>query len=212
MHNHRVLVLLMLFVMTSAHAEYFGLPGGRSADLSRMPDSSVEFGFVTGDIPTEFDEADYQNIGGRFNYRTASEWMVYFDIGLSEIEDFDGTPFGIGAFYQMDGVFDGADFAIKGSYHTGSFDENNREIDVDAIAVEGVFSGREPVGNNNMTWYANLGIHRLKAEADGGNSDSETEFGFGGGVVIPSDKGELFAGVDLIDEISFGIGYRYFLQ
>jgi len=42
--------------------------------------------------------------------------------------------------------------------------------------------------------------------------DTENELGFGGGVVLPVGPGEAYAGVDLIDELQFGLGFRYFVQ
>jgi len=203
------ILISLLAIATPIHAEYFGLPNGRSADLDKLPGSSIEVGFATGDIP---DDADYQNFGGRFNYLASPGTMLFFDLGLAEIEEFDGNLFGIGVFFEIDGVFTSADFALKGSYHTGSLDEDRFELDIDTISVEGLFSGREPISTNGMTWYGNVGVHRLKSEVNDANSNSETEFGFGGGIIIPSKSGELFAGIDLIDEISFGFGYRYFLQ
>lgn len=192
-----------------AHAEYFGLASGRTADLGRLPDVSVEAGVMIGDIY----DFDYQQIGARINYRIDPLLMVYGDFGLTDIEDADGNTFGVGAFYVMEGIFEGSDFALKGSYHRGSVDEDGFETDLDAITVEGLFSGREPFGaNDNLRWYANVGIHRLSSDSEGGSDDSETEFGFGGGVVVPTAQGEFYVGLDLIDEMTFGGGFRYFLQ
>jgi len=39
----------------------------------------------------------------------------------------------------------------------------------------------------------------------------ETEFGFGAGLVKAMDFGEVYFGVDLIDELTFGGGFRYHL-
>ena len=81
--------------------------------------------------------------------------------------------------------------------------------------MEALISGREPIADNGLMWYANIGLHRLTADvggAFGGGSDTDNEFGFGGGVILPMGVGEVYAGADLIDELQFGVGYRYFLQ
>ena len=212
MKTTRTLLLGGLVAAASlpAQAEYFGLASGRTADLTLLPDVSVEAGVMIGDF---FDD-DYQYIGARINYRVDPTLMVYGDFGLNEVEDFEGNTFGIGAFYIMDGIFEGSDFALKGSYHRGSTEnDDDFEVDVDGISVEGVFSGREAFGaNDNLRWYANIGIHRLSIDPERGDDDSETEFGFGGGVVVPAASGQFYVGLDLIDEMTFGGGFRYFLQ
>ena len=58
-------------------AEPLGLLNGRSADVSRSPDRSVEFGAMFGDVG----EADYTFFGGRFNYKLNPQTVVYADLG-----------------------------------------------------------------------------------------------------------------------------------
>jgi len=175
-----ITIVAMLLTSAQAHAEYLGFPTGRSADISTAPTSSFEVGFVTGDLG----DASFQNIGGRFNLRTSEELIVFFDVVQAEVEDADGL-------------------------HTVELeDEFNREGDFDVLAIEGLFSG-EKIGESNLRWYANLGIHTLEIE----DTDfDETELGFGGGVVSDTSFGEFYAGVDLIDELTFGFGIRYHLQ
>jgi len=200
-----ITIVAMLLTSAQAHAEYLGFPTGRSADISTAPTSSFEVGFVTGDLG----DASFQNIGGRFNLRTSEELIVFFDVVQAEVEDADGLGFGAGVIYQIPGLTKTNDFAIKLSYHTVELeDEFNREGDFDVLAIEGLFSG-EKIGESNLRWYANLGIHTLEIE----DTDfDETELGFGGGVVSDTSFGEFYAGVDLIDELTFGFGIRYHLQ
>lgn len=208
MYKSRVLVACgaLACLAGPAQAEYFGLPNGRAADLSTLPDTSVEAGFVTGDVG----EAEYQHIGARVNYRLDPQIMLYGDVGQSEIEDADGTTFGIGAYYQTEGIFPSIDFTVKGSFHLGEL-KDDADFDVDAISFEGLFSGQDPIGESDLRWYANVGIHRLAIDAPG-SDDSETDIGFGGGVFTSVGSGQLYGGIDLIDEITFGVGYRYFLN
>ena len=59
-----------------------------------------------------------------------------------------------------------------------------------------------------MRTSACIGRPPISGESD----DSETELGFGGGIVIPNASGEFYLGIDIIDEMIFGGGFRYFLQ
>ncbi|MEE9332486.1 MAG: hypothetical protein V3U65_00150 [Granulosicoccaceae bacterium] len=184
---------------TSATAEIAGLQNGRSADLNNLPDSSIELGINFGDI----DDFDYQYLGARYNYRLSPQLMAYADLGTMKIEDTDEIGFGIGAFYMLQDVLANADTAVKFSYHTVGGD-----IDVNAIALEAIVSGRNGLGSNpDLQWYGNFGISRLS-----GNGNSDTELLFGGGVVHPTQSGEVMVGLDHIDGLLFRIGYRHFLQ
>ena len=206
--------LICLSGIAPAHAEFLGLMNGRLVGAAGLPDRSVEAGLVIGEIG---EEQDYQYFGARFNYRASPELMLYGDIGQTEIEfsvDASGVGFGFGAFYIVEGIFSGSDFAVKGSYHTVEVeaDEGEGEADLSGIVIEGVLSGREGFGaNGNLGWYANAGMHRLSSDVDG-DDDTDTEIGFGGGIVIPSDAGEFYVGLDIIDEMTFGGGFRYFLN
>ena len=194
---------LTLLASAQIHAEYFGLPNGRSADLSSMPAKSVEAGFVTGDLA----DVSYQGFGIRFNALVSPDSMFYFDINQTEIEDADGTILGIGFFYQLEGLLQNTDTAIKGAFHDGKVKQDGfRDLKGKTISVEALFSGKK-MGESNLRWYGNVGIHKF----DFDNYD-ETEIGFGGGVFMPTSFGEFFAGADMIDELTFGAGVRYFLQ
>ncbi len=200
-----IVTVITLFSNAQVHAEYFGFPTGRSANIASLPSSSVEAGVLTGDIG----EASYQSFGARFNVRTSDEVMLYVDLVQAEIEDFDGLAYGAGFFYQVKGVTKANDFAVKVSYHTGTLDESdtNREADGNVLSIEGLFSGQK-IGESNLRWYANFGIHKFDFEDD----YDDTELGFGGGVFTDTSFGEFYAGIDLIDEMTFGLGVRYHLQ
>ena len=197
------------FCATTVQAEYLGLLSGRSANPGNMMDLSVELGFVTGDLG----DADYQNIGARVNYRVSPELVVFGDVGISEFGQTDGTPFGLGAIYFLSNqrISDNLDIAGKVSYHTGDFDFSGVSGDISGLSLEVLFSGQEPISANGMGWYANVGFHRLTVDF-GPADDSSNELGLGGGLVMPVGPGEAYAGIDFIDELTFGIGFRYFVQ
>lgn len=195
-----MLVCCGLLFSSLGHAEFLGSANGRTADLTRLPDFSLELSFNTGD----FSFLDYRNIGLRANYRFSPGIMLFGDIGLAEVGREDAVGLGAGLFYQLDGLFENIDAAVKASYHIGDF---GRFIDLDILALEFLISGLEPVSSNGLMWYANVGIHR-----NDGGLFSDTDFGFGGGVVLPVSSGEAFLGLDLIDEITFSLGYRYFFN
>ena len=77
----------------------------------------------------------------------------------------------------------------------------------EAVVMELLFSGRRTAGQRGMRWYGNVGVR-----ADLGDSNDDTRFTFGGGVVLPWRTGELYGGADMIDELQFGIGYRHFID
>ena len=214
MTTHRPVALaaaaLTLAAATPVQAEFYGLMNGRSVGRDALPDMSVEGGVVLGDLG----EVDYRYIGARLNYRASPELMLYGDLGQTDVDigdGADGIGFGVGGYYVVDGVFTTTDFAIKASYHTvGLEDDDGDEADFTALVLEAIVSGREGLGaSGNIGWYANAGIHRLDFDDVG---DDDTELGFGGGFVFPSEAGEFYVGLDIIDEMVFGGGFRYFLN
>lgn len=197
-----ILFVHFLVSIPTAHAEYFGLPTGRGADISAMADKSVELGFVTGDIA----DVSYEGYGFRFNFKASPDLIVFGDIGKGEVSDDDGTLFGAGFLYQIRGVTKTNALAFKGTYHKANPDDDEGGDDPTILTVEVVLSG-DKIGESDLSWYFNGGIHKF----DVGNYD-DTEIGFGGGIFMPTSFGEFYAGMDLIDEITFGLGVRYFLQ
>ena len=195
-----LLLCIGMFVTLPVHAELFGLANGRSADITNAPERSIEGGVALGD----FFDADYTHFGLRYNHKTRPQLMFFGNLGLSEVGSEDGLSFGIGAFYQLHGLLSNQDVAVKGVINRADGDND----DVTGISIEGLVSGRQGFGvNGNIGWYGNIGLHRFS-----GGGDSETEIGIGGGVTFPASNGEVFAGIDLIEDLIFGGGYRYYLQ
>lgn len=185
---------------TSVFAEFFGMPNGRSANIASQADRSVEAGFVTGD----FGDFSYQHLGGRFNFKFSPDAILYVDAGSSEIEDADGMILGAGIFYQIQGLMAGFDTAVRAGFHTGDVAmSGGRDVDVSQINLEAIISGTN-LGESDFGWYFNVGVHKVELD-----DDDESEFGFGGGVVLPITVGEFYFGADLIDELIFGGGVRY---
>lgn len=200
-----VVLFAALFTSGPSHAEFFGMLSGRSADLSSMPDVSVEGGYLNGKLV----ELDYTSFGSRLNYRVSPEMMVHFDGAQVELGVADGNAFGFGVFYQLKDILESSDVTLKASYHSVKV-ENDRgeEGEGKIMAIQALFSGKAS-SSSELSWYANIGMHRMELEDDG---EKENEVGFGGGLIMPTSFGEAFAGVDVIDETVFGIGFRYFLQ
>lgn len=194
-------------------ADILGLVNGRSANLDNMEDMSVEGG-------ANF-SSDVTNFAGRFNYKLSQDLLLFGDLGMyNEESDFfgfkveaDGIVFGVGAYYYLRSVelLENTDFAVKGSYHTGSLEFKNCstgcEFDTSEIAIEGIISG-DQVASTSFGWYANVGLHIVGAKADGESTDDK-ELLIGGGVVGPLSFGDWYAGVDLVDGVLFGAGVRY---
>ncbi len=193
---------LLLVFIAPAHAEYFGLPNGRSALLSTTPDLSIEAGLGSGDLGA----ADYDHFGLRVNYRVTPGIIAFADIGTGDIGAFSGTPFGVGFFYQLQDLISNMDSSLKFSYHDGTFDFGGFDLSVDVISLELLVSGREALSDSGLKWYANVGFHRISS------GQTDNELGFGGGVILPVPNGEAYFGLDFIDGTTFGLGYRYFIR
>lgn len=209
---------LTVAVSSVALAEPYGLLNGRSADLSRAPDRSIEAGAVFG----EFDDVDYEHLGARFNYKLNPTTVIYGDFGQTDVDisgGADGTSFGIGGFWQMDGIVATSDFAIHASYHQFDldFDEFTNGIKGSSIVVEGLFSSKDPI-NQAGTMYFNgsIGLARssIKVTDIGDSNETDTELTFSAGVVVEtqSKSGEFYAGALYVDDLGFGAGYRHFLK
>ena len=209
--------ILGLCASGAALAEPYGLVNGRTADMSRSPAKSVEVGVGFG----ELNDVDYEHYGARFNYKFNPGTVAYADLGQSSLDggnEADGLTFGIGGFWQMDGIFAAADFAIHASFHRVDLDFdgfNSASLSGNSIVVEGVFSGKRPVNDAGTIYFnGSLGINRQSLDVSGGGSDNETELTFSGGFVLrtQSNSGEIYGSVFFVDDLGFGAGYRYFLN
>lgn len=184
-----------------AHADFLGLLPGRSADPGSLPPLSVDFGIVT--------EGDLQNIGVRGNYRLNDRLTLFANVGLAEFGAADGTSFGGGGYYYLPDqrLVPSLDMALKGYVQIGSLDF----VDTFSLQAELHVSGVEPLSANGLSWYAHGGLGFFEAEVDtafGSASDDSIELILGGGVTLPAGPGSVFAGVELVDEFFFGVGYR----
>jgi len=194
---------VMLTSSTQAQAEYLGLPTGRSAKISSLPKLAIEAGILTGDIG----ENSYQSLGPRVSFRLSPDFLVYGDVNRADIDDADGLAFGVGLFYGIPGLTKKNDFAAKVSYHAASLKSSDDKLKGNVLSIEGLLSGQK-IGESDLRWYANFGLHRFDVK----NAYDETEIGFGGGVFTETSFGELYGGIDLIDELTFGVGVRFHVQ
>lgn len=201
------LLIMLTLPIAQAQAEYLGLINGRTAMPVSAAEVSAELGFVTGDL----DRFDYQNIAARVNYRLNAQSVLIGDIGISEFGNADGTPYGLGFLYHLSRqrISEQLNIAAKASYHAGSYKFLGVNGDLKSLAIEILVSGKQPL-SENLNWYANVGYHRITVELNA--SDSTNELGLGGGLVMSTGLGEAYAGIDIIDEPVFGLGFRYFVQ
>jgi len=218
--NSAGLALLSSFMMSgTAVAESFGLLNGRTAEIGSAPERSLEGGAGFG----EFDDTDYEYFGVRYNHKINPTSIIYADAGQSSLEfsgtDADGLTFGVGGFWQMDGIFASSNFAVHASFHRVDLDFSGfvNGVKGNSIVVEGLFSGKEPI-NQAGTMYFNgsIGLSRqsLKITEVGADSETDTELTFSAGVVVDTQSraGEFYGGVFYVDDLGFGAGYRHFLQ
>lgn len=200
--TRQLFAFVLLGLMTvPAHAEFFGLGNGRTANMDNMANLSVEAGLNMSD-PTL--------LGARANFKLTPDLVIYGDLGRADFRSLDGFVFGLGAFYQLRNVtvLENTDLAVKASFHAGKLDFDfcagfsACEEDVTEIAVEALISG-DQLSNTNMAWYGSAGIHSFSFLGLG------TEIALGGGVVGSLGFGDWYAGLEFIDEIYFTAGIRY---
>jgi len=201
-----VFVALIGFIAQPALADIYGLANGRSANMDNLAGLSVEGGVgVHSDVTT---------LGARINYKVSPDLMVFGDFGSTDYDaGGSGTAFGAGVFYQLRNVtlMENTDFAVKASYHAASVED----VDLSELAIDAIISG-DQLSTTSFGWYANVGMHILKAEIDfgqfGTSSNDSNELLFGGGVTGALSFGEWYAGVDFIDGAVLVAGVRYNLQ
>lgn len=211
------MALLTVLVLPTAHvhAEYLGLLAGREATPAKSTDLSVELGFVNGDLG----DIDYQNIAARVNFRLSPEVVLAGTVGVSEYGQTNGIPFGLSVSYYLSNqrISQKVELAGKASYHFGDYSHGDLDGDINSLALEVLVSGVNPLMNNGLAWYANVGFHRMSLEI--GDIETENELdesfnklGFGAGLVLPTGLGEAYLGFERIGELSAGLGIRYFIQ
>ena len=231
----------LLMIASFARAESLALVPGRLATPTALPDKSLELGYIAYE--------DGSLIGGRFNYRFDERTILYADFGRAEF-DFDldgggdlegsGQAFGAGVFRFLPDAVENYDVSLRASYHQGRIesddvlnvrverpdgsiattsgtieDESQTEYSADVIV-----SGREPLAENGLRWYASVGYHVLKFDQEFAIQgaaqridigDDSSGIGFGVGLVLPLERGQAYAGYESIDgEAQYGAGFRYF--
>ena len=192
----------------SVMAEYLGLIAGREATPAKTTNFSVDLGVVFGELGVE----DYQNIAARLNYRLTPTLLISGTVGVSEFGDSDGVPFGLGLMYHFSRqrISPAIELAAKANYNTGEYSVGSLNGDLRNLSFEFVVSGAKPLLANGLSWYSNVGFHRITVDFD--DSDSANELGLGAGLVLPNGLGEAFLGFEFIDKLTVGLGIRYFVS
>ena len=206
-----VLFLAMLGLSLSAQADRYGPLDGRSPDPSQTTKMSVEVGFVS--------EGDFSNLTGRFIYQFSPLVSVYGDFGTIERTNDEGTAFGIGATFYLakQRIMPVLDIGVRASYHMASVDNGimgGTESDISDMAVAVHVGSKEAFFSYGMKWYGVLSYHRSGVESLAGTQSfdsSSSDVGLGAGVYMPVGAGEAYVGIENLEEIYVGVGYRYFL-
>lgn len=208
LHLSLAVSALALLLPSNATAEYLGLIAGREATLEKTGTWSAELGIATG----ELGERDYQNIAARISYLVSPELLISGTVGVSEFDETNGVPIGLAATYFLSRqrISDKIALAGRASYHFGEFSVRNIEGDLDSLALEVLVSGTQPLMQNGLSWYTQTGYHRISV--DFGSSDATNELGLGAGLVLPNALGEAYLGFEFIDDLTIGLGIRYFVR
>ncbi len=209
----------------AAQAGYLNLPNGRTAYTNSAPgEVSIEAGYVTGDAPLGLG-IDYENVGARLNYQTSIQLSLFVDYGVTTLgtedegpAEIEGNPFGGGLFYLLPNQTStsSVNAALKLSFHTADLERKDRDnppvSEFTATVAELLMSGIA-ADNTSLTWYANVGAHKLDYRVETSNIDlSDTKFAYGGGFSLPLGGGLIYLGIDKIDELTYGGGIRIRLR
>ena len=204
-------VVAFVFSM-SLNADTLGPLDGRSAKPGQAKEMSVELGYVT--------ESDFTNIAVRVNYQYSAPVTLYADFGLVDLGSADGSALGFGVRYHLpkQRILPTLDASVRASYHSGSVDFSNfgssTDIDLSEFSVALHLGGKEAFHETGMKWYGVVSFNRVSTDSTIGqfsSSNSDSEIGFGGGVYMPFGPGEAYAGIEIIDDLFFGLGYRHFI-
>ena len=198
-------LLCLLSFPSAAYAEYLGLVFGRSANPANQSDVSVEAGVVSGQLGS----LDYQYLGVRLNSRVAPNVVLFGDVGTSEFGFSDAVPYGLGVVYHFENqkINPNVNVAFKGSYHVAGYRVNDERLSLSGLSLEVAIS---KLASEGVSGYVNFGYHQIDVKF--GGIDSRKELGFGAGLSLPLGPGEAYAGFDFIDEMTLGVGFRYFIQ
>jgi len=202
-----IALAMMLITASSAQAEYFGLIAGREATLEKTSELTAELGIVTG----ELEGLDYQNIAARVSYLVAPDLLLSATAGISEFDRTNGVPLGLSAQYHLSRqrISSAVHIAARASYHFGEFSVRSIEGELDALALEMSVSGVEPLMASGLSWYSNVGYHRISLDFE--DSDASSKIGLGAGLVLPTGLGEAYLGFEFIGDLTIGLGFRYFV-
>ncbi|MFK8074954.1 MAG: hypothetical protein AB8B84_00110 [Granulosicoccus sp.] len=208
----RSVVLLTSLFAASVNAGTLGLLEGRSAQPDQTGQTSVEVGYLS--------EGDFSTIAGRVSYQLSPPVTLYGDFGLIDLGDADGSAFGLGVRYHLakQRLLPMLDASVRASYHTGSADFNafggNTDTDLAELSFAVHVGSKEAFLDNGMKWYGVLSYNRTTSEVSTAvvSIDStDADLGLGGGVYMPFGPGEVYVGVENINELFFGLGYRHFI-
>ena len=202
-----LVALSALAAGTSAQAEVFGIMNGRTA---AAPDWQFA---VEGAL--QLDD-DLRYLGVRGNYALNPELTAFANISQLSFDDgsdADGFELGGGAFFHLPDqqVIPSVDIALKPAVGIGQVSSGGFDGTIYSLSGEVLASGAEPVGSTGLNWYANLGLGIFGTSGDF-DDDTDVEPIIGGGIALPVGPGTVYAGIDFIDDIQFGAGFRYGLQ
>ncbi|MEE9319400.1 MAG: hypothetical protein V3U76_03045 [Granulosicoccus sp.] len=232
----QTIVGLVLIVFAGvATAESGGLFTGRVVKPGVAPDMSVEAMYIKYGDGSQMGGRISKVLNDKMiGYADYSKIDSDLEIGSSSPLDFSGNSIGAGVFYLMPDKLEGRlpsmlddyDVAAQLSYHKISLGNDETlisgggsAIDIDSettvIAVSLVISSLEPIQDNGLHWYGSVGVERISnklAMSLAGVpdlTDSSTEFAAALGVVLPTEFGEVYGGLEYSDGAIYGVGARY---
>lgn len=194
-----------------AQAEMLSLTTAMSADLSLLDDVNLQAGIKFG---------DYSGLGARALVPVNEQWVAYGGLMRAEIEtgnntEADGMVFGGGALMQLPLNDDRFDALVGASYHFGSpdYDQSGVDLDLSDFAIFSLLSGDL---NEQVRWYGGVGIEFISYEIDyrtvADEDDTDTELSLNFGLLTDFGDGEIYGGIEIVDEAMLTLGFRLPLQ
>ena len=179
-----------------AAADMLGLSHGRLATPAANAARSFEAG---GQL-----SADDYYFGLRGNYRLGERATGFADLGTVTTDyDTSNVAFGIGSYFYWGPANPNLDLSLKGALHHLAGDNSTTILSVDFL-----FSSADTteLRTQRFQWYGSLGLHRSF------NRKSSIVLAASAGLVRPTETGQYFVGINLIEEVFFSAGYRFDLR
>jgi len=223
---------ISLFANSAAHANLLGMLPGQSARVESHPTASIEVG-------ANWYTRQMQWVTARVNVKPSPGLQLFADyaqLKISELPvnatvkaDFPGYGLGGGLLFSVPDFLPSYDVAVRGAYHasvTNISPVSKEQLQADMslhqqqLNADLLFTPIDPVLENGLSWYGNVGYVWTGAHARIRTVGSlavntilnreKHDWSLGVGFVMPLRYGSIFGGIEwLSSDVLLGGGLRF---